>query len=84
MSETRFTLSDLFDAKEQVEKQKNQLAKSPSFDKIKEKMSEQKSEFPLLEKFSDKLIPLILGKLDELLDIDIFQDILELGVNKKN
>ncbi|ELS02503.1 hypothetical protein Xen7305DRAFT_00022170 [Xenococcus sp. PCC 7305] len=76
MSETRFTLCDLFNAKEEVEQQKDQLAKSPSFDKVKEKMSEQGSKFPLLAKFSDKLIPLILGKLDELLDIDIFQDIL--------
>lgn len=76
MSETRFTLCDLFNVKEEVEKQKEQLANNSSFDTIKEKMSEQKGKSPLLAKFSDRLIPLILGKLDELLDIDIFQDIL--------
>lgn len=76
MSKTRFTLSNMFNSKEELKKQKNQLAKSSSFEKIKAKISEQEGEFPLLKKFSDKLIPMILDKLDELLDIDIFQDIL--------
>jgi len=76
MSETRFTLCDLFDIKEQVQLKKEELTKNPSFAQIKQKMSEQKGKSPLLAKFSEQLIPLILGKLDELLDIDIFQDIL--------
>ncbi len=75
MSDTKYTLSKFFNIKEQTEESKEQILKSPSFQKIQEKISEKQSQFPLLETFKEKVFILILGQLDRLLNIDIIQDI---------
>jgi len=75
MSNTQLTLSKFFDIKNQAESHKDELLKSPSFQKIKKHISKQKANFPLLGKFYETIFTLIIERLAELLEIDILQDI---------
>ncbi len=83
MPDTTYTLSKFFDIKKQEEKQKEKLLKSPSFQKIKEKISEQKMPVQFSEKFYETIVNMIIERLSDLLNIDIIKDIFAYSWSKQ-